>query len=308
MRVWNISGRRLQKIADITVPVPQLIKHMEKHTNFFQFAMKADTMTCIQILSDLHLEAPKSYDVFEITPVSSYLALIGDIGCIKDPEYFTFLKKQLSIFKIVFVLLGNHEPYHSDWGTAVEKLRQLEKETNEASIDGDLGSLIFMDRKRYDLSPDTTILGCTLFSRIPSSQMMGVSFGLNDFYHINNWTVEQHNVAHTVDLNWLNAEVKSISETEPNRKIIILTHYSPTTSSNSIDPAHAQSKISSGFSSDLTGEICWTNRSVVAWAFGHTHWNCDYVDEGTGKRIVTNQRGYYFSQSPGYDEKKCVEF
>lgn len=34
----------------------------------------------IQILSDLHLEAPKAYDVFDIISKAPYLALLNDIG------------------------------------------------------------------------------------------------------------------------------------------------------------------------------------------------------------------------------------
>jgi hypothetical protein len=34
----------------------------------------------VQILSDLHLEAPKAYDVFNIIPKAPYLALLGNIG------------------------------------------------------------------------------------------------------------------------------------------------------------------------------------------------------------------------------------
>jgi hypothetical protein len=164
-----------------------------------------------------------------------------------------------------------------------------------------------MDQNRYDLSPNITVLGCTLFSNVLPSQTESISFGLNDFYHIEDWTVEEHNEANIADLGWLNAQVKSIAETEPDRKIIILTHYSPTTSPEAIDPAHSQSKISSGFSTDLSGEICWTSRNVKVWAFGHTHFNCDFIENGSGKRVLTNQRGYYFSQSAGFDGKKSIE-
>src|ERR1700712_3903432 len=123
-------------------------------------------MSSIQILSDLHLETLKSYDVFEITPAAPYLALLGDIGCVNDLGYFEFLEKQLPKFKIVFVLLGNHEPYYSSWELAKQKLRDIEKELWEKNTDGKLGKLVFMDQTRYDLSPTTTILGCTLFSNI----------------------------------------------------------------------------------------------------------------------------------------------
>ncbi|KAF4627026.1 hypothetical protein G7Y89_g11130 [Cudoniella acicularis] len=251
-------------------------------------------MASVQIISDIHLEAPKSYDVFEITPIAPYLALIGDVGCVKDPEYFSFLEQQLSKFGLIFVLLGNHEPYHSSYAIAKKKLQQFEQDMNTQNKDSKLGKLVFMDQTRFDLSPTITILGCTLFSNILPSQLESVSFGINDFYHIEDWTVEQHNEAHTSDIEWLNAQVRAIAEMEPDRKVIILTHHSPTTSSQAVDPAHAQSKISSGFSSDLSGQPCWTSGNVKVWAFGHTHFNCDFVDGVNGKRVVANQRGYYF--------------
>lgn len=271
-------------------------------------ALKTMTMSsAIQILSDLHLEAPKSYDVFEVTPTAPCLALIGDIGCVKDDGYLPFIERQLAQFRVVFLLLGNHEPYHSSWVDVKQKLRQFEQETRGKHTDGSFGSFIFLDQTRYDLSNDITILGCTLFSNILPSQSESVSFGLNDFYHIEDWTVEHHNEAHIADLGWLNAQVKSLMELESHRKIIILTHHNPTTSPKALDPEHAQSKISSGFSSDLSGEVCWTSQNVKVWAFGHTHFNCDFLDPVGGKRIMTNQRGYYFSQSAGFDEKKVIE-
>jgi Calcineurin-like phosphoesterase len=119
--------------------------------------------------------------------------------------------------------------------------------------------------------------------------------------------VEQHVREHNADLSWLNDQVKSIAELEPHRKVIILTHHSPTVSGIATNPANSTSQISSAFSSDLSNEICWTTLNVKIWAFGHTHFNCDFLDRGSGKRVVTNQRGYYFSQSEGFDESKVIE-
>ncbi|CAG8978511.1 hypothetical protein HYALB_00005087 [Hymenoscyphus albidus] len=235
-------------------------------------------MRQFQIISDLYLETPKSYDVFEVTPSAPYLALIGDIGNAKDPEFFDFITKQLSLFKI---------------------------EVKESPTSETLGSFVFLDQTRFDLSDDTTILGCTLYSNITPEQSEHVSFGLNDFYHIEDWTVEDHCKAHAADLRWLNDQVNSISKNESNRKVIVLTHHGPTISPCSSDPAHSGSRISSGFMTDLSNEICWTSRNVKVLAFGHTHYNCDYVDDG--KRVVANQRGYYFKPAEGFDEKKVVE-
>lgn len=126
----------------------------------------------------------------------------------------------------------------------------------------------------------------------------------SDFSCIEDWIVEDHNQAFLADLAWLNAQVRSIADTEPERKIIILTHHSPTIFPVAINPAHSQSGVSSGFSTDLSGEVCWTSRNVKVWGFGHTHFNCDFIDDATGKRVVTNQRGH---EAAGFDGKACIE-
>jgi len=39
------------------------------------------------------------------------------------------------------------------------------------------------------------------------------------------------------------------------------------------------------------------------WAFGHTHFNCDFLDE-VGKRVVTNQKGYYTTPEKSFKMTK----
>lgn len=80
---------------------------------------------------------------------------------------------------------------------------------------------------------------------------------------------------------------------------MIFSHHSPSTDPRSRDPRHEGSEVSSGFATDLSGfatdlsgEECWKASNVVAWAFGHTHYNCGFKDEG-GKTIMANQKGYY---------------
>lgn len=262
----------------------------------------------IQILSDLHLESPVAYDLFEIIPEAPYLALIGDIGHVEDKGLFTFLKQQLQQFRTVLFLFGNHEPYESSFPSAKAKMRDFEESIKKERQAGKstLGTFVFLDQTRFDLSPRITILGCTLFSRIRPEQSDHVSFGLNDFHRIKDWTVEQHTDAHTADLAWLNERVSTIAETEPERRIVILTHYSPTLDFRSVDPAHTSSRISSGFMTDLSEEGCCKNAAITAWAFGHTHYNCDFSTDLTGMRLLTNQRGYYFSQAKGFEPGKVL--
>ncbi|KAF3000106.1 hypothetical protein E8E13_003651 [Curvularia kusanoi] len=165
-------------------------------------------MAKLQILSDLHLESPAAYDIFEITPTAEYLALIEDIGYTKNDGLISFIRKHLPKFKVIFYVLGNHEPYHWSYAASKQTLLTLQAETEQQAN----GKFVLLDQTRYDLTPTVTILGCTLFSKITDVQKDYVIFGLNDFYHIEDWTVEEHVQNHEDDLKWLNTEVQKLEE------------------------------------------------------------------------------------------------
>ncbi|KAF2144093.1 uncharacterized protein K452DRAFT_285309 [Aplosporella prunicola CBS 121167] len=184
-----------------------------------------------------------------------------------------------------------------DFETAIEKERQ------SGVL---LGRFVFLDKTRVDLSSKVTILGCTLFSDILTEQKELVSMKLKDFDNIDDWAIEDHKAAYNADLAWLNDQVSQLATSEPHLQVTILTHYSPTLDPRSMDPRHTGSKIFSGFMTDLSNEICWNSPVVKTWIFGHTHFNCDFVDEGTRKRILANQRGYSRSPSKGFDPEKTV--
>ncbi|WYZ45778.1 hypothetical protein EsH8_IX_000003 [Colletotrichum jinshuiense] len=263
----------------------------------------------IQILSDLHLEAPKAYDVFEITPKAPILALLGDVGNIaahKD-DCLAFLTHQLGQFRTVLFVPGNHEAYHSSWPETLGILRAFEKDVDNNSS---LGQFVLLDRGVFRVpDSDVVVLGCSLFSNVPPESHDDVSFGLNDFFQINDWDIDAHNDAYKRDVAWLNAQVAELGQSDA--RIIIFTHWSPSRDSRALDPRHATSPITPGFATDLSGEPCFKSGKVKVWAFGHTHFNCDFTVERDGGseplRLLTNQRGYYFSQSMGFDEGKLLE-
>lgn len=271
----------------------------------------------LQIMSDLHLETPKflpMYEEMSIEPNSGYLALLGDIGLVVDNSLFDFLIRQLHKFKIVFYILGNHEPYSTTSEDALAKMQDFEaailsgrareiQETGSSS----LGRLVFMNRTRFDLSPDVTILGCTLFSQVSEDQKKTVALFVSDFSNIAEWTVDKHNAAHRTELAWLNAEVESISRVDPQRKIIILTHYSPTAAPEANDPDMEDSRgVHSAFVTDLKDELCWSSPLVKLWAFGHTHYNCHFTDTMSGKLVFANQRGYGREDIFDFDSGKTI--
>jgi hypothetical protein len=61
------------------------------------------------------------------------------------------------------------------------------------------------------------------------------------------------------------------------------------------------------------------NPRVKMWAFGHTHFNCDFEDKLDGetgtetsagtrtKRVVANQKGYYLLPEPDFNVGKLFE-
>lgn len=291
----------------------------------------------VQIVSDLHLETPllrPRYDSFELPVSAPHLALLGDTGKANQPALFSFLQKQIDRYQTVFFLLGNHEAYrcgteYSSYSQACKLFKDFEREVNNThSSKGNAkrGRFVFLDRTRYDFTEaNVTILGCTLFSHVPEEQRESVTLKVSDFSafgpgsgHIDDWDITAHNAAHAEDLMWLNETVRQITQEEPGREVAIFTHHSPTTSKTANDPVHLEDyrQVNSAFVTDLSKEDCWNSTIVKLWAFGHTHFNCDFVESGfphNGSprpkymRVVTNQRGYFRSdEAPGFDAEKVV--
>ena len=159
--------------------------------------------TRFQIMSDLHLEVGQQYRVFKIPVEAPYLILAGDIGRLKNYQpYLDFLRRQCECFTMVFLILGNHEFFRTSHAEGLRLARCLEKEP------GCKGKLHVMNRNRIDLdlSSRIVILGCTLQSRIPPEAKLTVQMKVNDFKHIENWTVDDHISEHQQDVAWLQRE------------------------------------------------------------------------------------------------------
>jgi hypothetical protein len=150
----------------------------------------------------------------------------------------------------------------------------------------------FLDPTRYDLTERVTILGCTLFSHVTPEQASAVASRLVDFKDTLNWSVHDHNLSH---------ELAQRSREEPQRHIVIFTHHSPCGDERANDPRYNESEVTSGFVTDLRNEECWRNPKVKMWAFGHTHYNCEF--EETGKKVLANQKGYYMMPQETFNLK-----
>lgn len=249
-----------------------------------------------QIVSDLHLETPliaPIYKSLDLPVHADNLLLLGDIGKLKDDGLYTFLSRLLQRNPTVkvYYLLGNHEAYQISMREAKAKVTSLESKLQR------LYGLRFrlLDRTRVDISPSITLLGCTLWTHVPSEEAAEVAYLLTDFNAergIQGRTIDDHNLDHHDDVSWLNEQVASIEREQSHRQVIVATHHSPTRDPRANDAKHAGSSVNSGFSTDLANSSCWTSPAVKVWVFGHTHYNCAYRDEKTGKIVLANQKGY----------------
>lgn len=268
------------------------------------YSQPSTTFT-FQVVSDLHLEVNQQYSSFELPATAPYLLLPGDIGCLADyDQYLAFLQEQDTKFQTIFLVLGNHEFYKESLQSGLEKARQLEQ---EPSLNG---RLILLHKRRYDV-PDThiTILGCTLWSRVPEESKDIGHYKIQDYQKIQNWTVDTHNEAHESDLNWLRDEVQAIHEENKSkpprerRSVLVVTHHAPSLRKTS-SPQHERNAWSVAFGTDLLSRS-W--EGVKMWVFGHTHYSTEFRVKGI--RVVSNQRGYvlpWTTEGKGFDAGKAV--
>ncbi|KAL4764523.1 Ser/Thr protein phosphatase superfamily [Aspergillus foveolatus] len=262
--------------------------------------------TSFQVLSDLHLEVNEQYLSFEIPLCSKHLILAGDVGRLMDYDnYLGFLKRQTDQFDLVFLVLGNHEFYTGTFTAGLQKARQLEQ---EPSLNG---RLILLHQRRYDiLGSRVTILGCTLWSKVPDDARDIVRSRIQDFKKIQGWTVDDHNGSHEVDLAWLLKEIESIQiedrKQSQKRSILVVTHHAPSLQKTS-SPQHANSPWGSAFGTEILPRLSKSS-GVKAWVFGHTHYTTEFKNQGI--RVVANQRGYMLSLSKeskdGFDVGKII--
>ncbi|TFY78642.1 hypothetical protein EWM64_g5371 [Hericium alpestre] len=168
------------------------------------------------------------------------------------------------------------EPYRSSIDECISKLEAFSSEVDK---DESLGKFVYLNRTRYDVSPSLTILGCTLWSALNTADLDILSWSLNDFRRIDSFNPTAYGSLHRADLEWLNATVSSIAAEEPHRKIAIFTHHAPTVAGTG-DPRFIGGPTNSAFATELTAQACWTAGGIVLWAFGHTHWSCDFVRDG----------------------------
>jgi len=268
----------------------------------------------IQICSDLHVEfydpADPEYDsklkaLFE--PAAENLALLGDIGLIRQPSYRAFLLAASEQFRRVFVVLGNHEFYQSTMPGALR---------NVARICAERENLFLVENASFVVD-NVRIVGATLWAHIPEAYVVVVARCMNDYRMIGSEddnksgdfdgrdqealdpteTSAMH--AHTVQF----IQKELLAARKAGQQVLVLTHHAPLNlnsyGATRPDEWHRRMFLANG--SDLSALF---QPPLHTWAYGHTHWYHDVTLHGT--RVVSNPRGYP-NEVLGYDPRMVIE-
>ncbi|KAF2824164.1 ser/Thr protein phosphatase superfamily [Ophiobolus disseminans] len=269
---------------------------MKKVTDMF-----SGPKTQIQILSDLHLDNESQYLTFHIPVAAPYLILAGNIGRLADyDDYLSFLVRRCNLHEKVYLVLGALEFHGIAWMEGLQLAHKMEQDPVTK------GRLEVLYETRADV-PNTniTLLGCTLWSRIPDTDTAAVIRKIAEFDEekgIKDWNIKEHNSEHKRDYKWLLEELKKAQPAPkpaggapgatPNaalaapRDIIVVTSFAPDLS-DALDPWQVDAPWATAYGTNMLAKSNWSG--VKMWISGTTGRSCEF--EKSGVAVVSNQRG-----------------
>lgn len=285
----------------------------------------------VALASDLHLEFGKilleNKDNADVLILSGDVCVAEDIinsdpyGIIDNARYnriLEFFENVSNNFPKVFYVMGNHEHYHGDFSNTAKKLKSFLKPFRNIHL---------LDKEFIEVD-NFIFYGGTLWTNFdigygPRDEgvMRSVTWRMNDYRQIKNsnkktfreikeqefdsegnvvnkkiefvptFTTEDSYEDHNLFIDGL----KKVMCENPDKKIVVIGHHSP--SKQSTHPRYKHEvEINSAYSSDLDDFILDNQNQLIAWTHGHTHHTFCY-NVGT-VTIFCNPRGY-----DGYEQR-----
>jgi predicted phosphohydrolase len=240
----------------------------------------------IQIVSDLHFELTPD-NAPQIPVTAPHIALLGDIGRGNSKKYGEFVKDLSTKYTTVLLVSGNHEYYNDDYSAVNETLAKLADVYPNVS---------FLNRTGVEID-GIKVIGCTLWSRVPPACQRVVQATLNDYRLIftedvfgnqRPLTVDDTNELHAINRRFLEDKIEK--SRNDRQSTLVLTHHAPSMVGTS-SPQFEGLPTNHGFATDMKDLM---GPPVVAWAYGHTHFNAPSsrgLDVG-GTMLISNQKGY----------------
>ena len=245
----------------------------------------------LQVMSDLHLEyslvLPPSVEV-----KSDALALVGDIGHPSKDNYKEFVLGMADRFPQVYIVLGNHEFYGSEYYSLKQTARDICQQRDNLHL-MDQNSILYVNPTNPN--DQVRLIGTTLWSHVPTQNERAVQRGVSDYSYIlitddktqeqRRITIQDTNSWHAKELKFVRDELQKAKEN--GEKVIVLTHHAPLQTGCS-HPDYTALATSCAFQSPL--QDLMNGEYLKMWIYGHTHYNADLNIGGT--RVVSNQKGY----------------
>jgi hypothetical protein len=268
--------------------------------------------TQFQILSDLHLDHESQYLTFHIPVAAPFLILAGNIGRLADyDEYLSFLVRRCNLHEKVYLVPGSLEFHGLGWMEGLQLAHKMEKDPVTK------GRLEVLYETRSEVpGTNVTLLGCTLWSRIPETDAAPVMRKIPEFdqeHGIKEWSIKEHNSEHKRDYRWLIEELKK-AQSNPTpfgapgvpaapagpgkpiapRELVVVTSFAPDLR-DALEPWQIDAPWVSAYGTDLLNKSFWTG--VKMWISGSTGRSCEF--EKGGIALVSNQRGRKGEEATG---------
>ena len=251
----------------------------------------------IRIISDLHVDLPaKNGQTFGFEDKLNETDLVLVAGDISGSKLGTvkYLDNLNTKSKVIFVR-GNHEGYsqpnfppHIDTVDSIIADLRL-KYAKE-------GNITFLEHDCIEVQ-DFIVVGCTLYTNFKLLNRQDISayyarLNINDFIYVLKY-INGLPTAVTPDdyIAWFKKSksyIKSVCEKNPDKKIIVLTHFLPTP--QGIAEKYRNDALNPYFTSNLE-DFIKQHKNIKLWACGHTHipFECKIGE----CKVVCEPYGYY---------------
>jgi Icc-related predicted phosphoesterase len=256
----------------------------------------------INLVSDMHL----NFHDIEM-PGGDVLIMAGDImeaGHLRKADnakrdvfladrYRRFIREELSKYRHVIYVMGNHEHYNNSFHDTYDRLSKelpsnvhfLEKDSVKIDDVWFYGGTFWTDMNKGDpVSLHQIKYNMSDFRVINFGNGVKVKTAYGGEYYTSRFTPEYaKSVFHeTVE------SLKTFLAQHVDDKVVVVSHHAPT--ELSIDPAYKDEYHMNGAYHSRLGDFILDHPQIKTWVHGHMHNFTDYMIGDT--RVIANPRGY----------------
>ena len=257
-----------------------------------------DTKLKISLCSDLHLEFG-----YQELPGGELLILAGDVAeargirkhhsstkVIQDtPDTFyrcsEFFKWECEKYDQVFMVMGNHEHYHSRFDKTYDELKSILPK-NVTLLENevvDYKGVMFMGATLWtDLNKCDSLTAFHLKQYMNDYRVIQNYYPAKQLYH--KLTPEHTAATHFKTKQYF----RTVLEMNRDKPFVVITHHGPSYASIN-EKYKADRLMNGGYVSDLS-ELILDFPNIKTWVHGHMHDPVDYMIGTT--RVLSNPRGY----------------